>query len=231
MTNNSIFKRIFFGIGVLVFLVFLTILFLFISTLKKPGTIIEKKPTLRRDVVTSLVLGISPPPTQTLLAGSMQKITVSLNPELKFEKLRVNVVSSKPSDISSQTPVQFTNEFKGGSLYVTLVGPIVPVTTYTITVFYDNKLILQQSYLSGPEAPTAVPTNNPSLQTLLPHETLNYIIEYNAQKNIYIMHFKYDPDSKADLATQFNTAKTNANSFITGHNIDPKSVVIEYLYK
>jgi hypothetical protein len=45
------------------------------------------------------------------------------------------------------------------------------------------------------------------------------------------MHFKYDPNSSKDLTAQFNEAKTNVNSFITGKGIDVNTIKIDYLFK
>jgi hypothetical protein len=204
---------------------------LFVSTLKKTPPTPEKKQTLRRDITTIFVREVSPPPTQTLVAGQLQKFTVTLDASVDVGKLRINIVSSPPSDISSQSPVPFTKGFSGRKLEISTTQTTLPVTTYTITLAYNDKVILQQSYLSSPEAPTPVANNNVSLSQFLPYETLNYLLEYNKGRNIYIVHVRYDPNSKKDLTTQFNDAKSNANNFIESRGVDLKSIVIEYIFK
>ncbi len=231
MNNNSLIKKGLFAVGVFAALVFLTFLFLFLSSLKKTPTTPEKKPSLRGDVTTSFIKSFSPPSNILLTAGKVQKFTIFLASPIDPNLLQIKAASSSPSDISNNISVPIKKNTNNNSIEFTTTQPLSPVTTYSITITYKGQLLLQQSYLTSSYTPTPIPTNNPTLSSFLPYETLNYSLEFNKEQNIYIMHFKYNPNSNTDMTTQFNEAKTQTNKFIQGKGIDPLTVIIKYSYK
>jgi len=232
MTNNPVLKKIFFAFGVFLMLIVLSVIFLFISTLKKPTQQIpEKKPVTQVDISTPLVNSVLPPVTKLLETGKIQTFTSTLDPTIEVSDVKVTLSSSPPSNASAKSVVPTTTSLEGKVLVTTTSVPIEPSTTYTLMLLYKGKIILSQAYLSAHPIETPIPTNNPTLSTYLPYETLNYLLVYNAEKNAYVMHFKYDPNSSKDLNTQFEEAKTNTNNFIVGKGIDVTTITIDYLFK
>ncbi len=232
MTKNPFFKKIIFALGVTIMLLLLSVAFLFISSFKKPSpTPVGKKPVTQVDVTTTLVVSTEPPVTKQLEAGSIQTFTVELDPSVNLSQVRSTVASSPPSDASAKSVVPTTIAQQGQKITLTTSLPIEPTRTYTLTLLYNGQTILSQAYLSTPPKITPVASNNPTLSTHLPYETLNYILTYSKERNLYEMHFKYDPTSSKDMTTQFEEAKINTNNFITGKGIDLKTVTIEYLFK
>jgi hypothetical protein len=232
MINNQIVRKILFVIGVIVMLALLSILFLFLSSFKKPQeNKNNKKPVTQVDVITNLVIATDPPVTKQLEAGSIQTFTITLDPSIVAGEVKVTLSSSPPSDASAKSVVPTQITVTGQKITLTTSAPIEPYTTYTLFALYKGRSILSQAYLSTPPKATPIPSNNPTLASQLPYETLTYILTYNKERNIYEMHFKYDPNSSKDLTAQFNEAKTNVNSFITGKGIDVNTIKIDYLFK
>ena len=232
MTNNPTIKKALFVLGVFAMLIFLSILFLFVSTFKKTAPVPkEAVPVTQVDTTTPLAYTVKPLSTQQLIAGQVQVFTITLDPSVDATSVRASVSSSPPSDASAKTLIPTTINVSGQRLEITTKIPTDPYTTYTLTLLYRSRIILQQAYLSTPAVETPIPTNNPTLSSFLPYSTLNYILDFNKEQNIYVMHFKYNPNSSKDLSTQFNDAKTSANNFILGKGIDIKSITINYLFK
>ena len=232
MMKNPFFKKIIFALGVLAMLIFLSVTFLFVSSLKKPTPApMREKPVTQVDIATPLVATVDPPVTKQLEAGLIQAFTVELDPSINLSQIRATVSSSPPSDASAKSVVPTTTTIKGQKITLTTTVPVQPTTTYTLSVIFQGRTILSQAYLSTPPAVTPVATNNPALATHLPYETLSYILTYSKERNVYEMHFKYNPSSEKDMTTQFEEAKTNTNNFITGKGIDIKTITIEYLFK
>lgn len=224
-------RKILFALGVIVSLVALTVLFLFVSTLKKtppPQTDTKKAP---RDTTSSLVKKVLPESTMLLNPGRAQAFTITLDPSLDPQTITFKLTSSPPSDASKTKDVGLSPSYKNATITLVTTSQIEPSTTYILTLFLRGGTIFRQAYLSSPFAPTPVQSNNASLSSFLPYETLNYRLEFNKEQNIYVMHFKYDANSKEDLSTQFNNSKTNADEFIESKGIDTTTVTIKYLYK
>ncbi len=232
MTNNPLFKKLMFALGVVIMLILLSVVFLFISSFKKPPpSPVKEKPVTQVDITTPLVVTAEPPVTKQLIVGEVQVFAVELDTSVNVSDVRATVSSSPPSDASAKSVVPTTTVIQGQKIILTTAVPTEPVTTYTLTLIYKGRVLLSQAYLSTTPAITPIPTNNPVLATHLPYETLNYILTYSKERNVYEMHFKYNPSSEKDMTTQFEEAKVNANNFIIGKGIDIKTITIEYLFK
>ena len=230
--NNTIVKKILFALGVLVSLVVLSILFLLVSTLKKsPPESQVTRVTPPKDSTTVLIESVEPVVAIQLTPGSAQKFSIVLDPSVDIEGVRVSVTSAPVSNLLQKSSFPITTSVNNNILTATTNYPITPVTAYTLTLIYQGKAILQQSYLSAPADPTPVPTNNSALSAFLPYSTLNYLLEYNKSQNVYIVHFKYDLSSKKDLSTQLSEAKKNAFNFIQSKGVDPSTITIIYSNK
>lgn len=225
-------KKIMFGIGVIATLFAITIAFLLLSTLKKTPTVpFEQKVQTKKDTSTNLVTNILPQPAEQLISGKAQQFSVFIDPSVDVARVHAVLSTSQPSDPSKEILVATTVFFKSSEVDIATTDPIAPFLIYTLTLTYNGTKILQQSYVSSQLPPTVVPTNNPTLSTFLPYETKNYLLEFNRDQNIYIMHFKYDSVSDTNLATQLENAKTNASAFIKSKGVDPASIVIKYISK
>lgn len=229
--NRPIVKRLLYISGVVVALIALTVLFLLVSSIKKPP---QEIPTSSKkvpnDKTTTLVKNITPPSILLLPSGKAQTFLITLDPSLDPAAIKPVLTASSPSNASVSTPVAFTPSYGKNTLSITTNAVLEQSTIYVLTLSLRGTDIFRVSYLSSNPTPTK-PINNPTLSTYLPYETLSYRLEFDKELNTYIMHFKYDPNSKDELSLQFNTAKQNANEYIKSKGVDPSTIVIRYLYK
>lgn len=230
--KQTFLKKSMYVAGIAISLVVLTILFLLVSSLKKPA--VTPKPgaqKIPKDTTTSLVKAVLPDPSQALTPSQNQTFTITLDPALDPKAIEAKITSSPPSNAAEKTDVPFVLSRQGNTLTLTTNSPIRSVTTYTLVLRLRGQVILQQSFLSSSVSPTPLPTNNTALSQYLPHETHIYLLEYDRDQNIYLAHFKYDASSPDSFTDQFEKAKKSANEFIAGKGIDVTTVSIKYLYK
>lgn len=221
-----------FVIGIFASLVVLSVLFLLLSSLKKPANpIITNSRRVPADTKTNLVKRILPDPILLLPSGQSQIFTIFLDPSLDTDLVTPKLTASPPSNAAEKTEVLTTIVRQGNKIQITTIQPIQPASTYTLILTLREQVVLQQSFLSAALSPTPLPINNLNLSQYLPHETLMYLLEYNRDQNIYLVHFKYDSSSPDSFTDQFEKAKKSANEFIASKKIDISSVTIKYLYK
>lgn len=218
--------------GVFVSLVLLTALFLLVSSLKKSPP--QQQPSTQkvpRDTTTQLVKEVTPDPFQALVPMQNQTFIITLDPALDPNKTQAKLTLSPPSNAAEKTEVPLIISRQANKLMLTTTNPIQPVSTYTLTLLLRGQVILRESFLSSSISPTPLPTNNNTLSQYLPHETRIYLLEYDRDQNVYLMHFKYDASSPDSFTDQFEKAKKSANEYIEGKNIDTSTVTVKYLYK
>lgn len=218
--------------GVFISLIVLTVLFLFISSLKKaptPPPSVQKR--VPKNITTSLVKKVLPDSTQALANSQNQTFTITLDSALDPSLIKVQLVASPPSNATEKTAIPLSVSYDKNIITATTTKPIEPFTTYTLTLSLREQNILQRSYLSEALSPSPLPTNNAILSSYLPHETFIYLLEFDKDQNIYLMHFKYDATSPLSFTEQFEKAKKSVNEYIASKNIDPNTVIIKYLYK
>ncbi len=230
--KQPLLKKLMYAAGVFVSLIVLTVLFLFVSSLKKsppkPQPSVQKVP---RDTTTKLIKEVAPDPFQALTPSQNQTFTVTLDPALDSSKIQTKLTLSPPSNAAEKIEIPLVVNRQENKLILTTTTPIEPVSTYTLTLLLRGQVILQQSFLSAAASPTPLPVNNTALSQHLPHETHIYLLEYDRDENIYLMHFKYDAASPDSFTDQFEKAKKSTNEYIAGKNIDTSTVTIKYLYK
>ena len=132
---------------------------------------------------------------------------------------------------SSPSPLQLTQrQVDNKTLEVKSVEDVRPRGRYDITAANKSggQIVFSTHFLSGDISPTKVLSNNPALSSFLPHETNNYSLVYLPTRNVYVFRFKFDPSVPGTISSQFEKAKTDANTFIRSKGIDPASIVIEY---
>lgn len=230
--KQTFIKKLIYIVGVFVSLVILVVLFLFVSSLKKspppPQPAAQKVP---KDTTTQLIKTVLPDSSQTLVPSQSQTFTITLDPSLDPSTIQAKLTASPPSNAAEKTDVPIAVTRESNRLILTTTNPILPVSTYTLTLLLRGQIILQQSFLSASISPTPLPTNNTVLSQYLPHETLIYLLEYDKDQNVYLMHFKYDAASPDSFTDQFEKAERSANEYIAGKGIDTTTVSIKYLYK
>jgi hypothetical protein len=230
--KQSFIKKIMYVVGVLASLVVLAVLFLFISSLKKPSQtptpVTQKVP---KDTTTQLIKAVLPDSSQSLTPSQNQTFTITLDPSLDPNAIQPKLTVSPPSNAAKKTDVPLTATHENNRLVLATTQPILPTSTYTLTLTLRGQIILQQSFLSAAPSPTPLPANNTMLSRFLPHETHIYLLEFDRDQNIYLMHFKYDAGSPESFTDQFEKAKRSTNEFISSKGIDPATVIIKYLYK
>lgn len=230
--KQSIVKKLIYAGGVLASLVVLTVLLLLVSSLKKsPAPQSNTQQKVPKDTTTPLIKSVQPDSAQALPVSQNQTFTITLDSALDPSLIKARLDSSPPSNAAEKTNVPLSISTHNNAITATTSTPIAPFTTYTLTLTLRGKTILQRSYLSDAPSPTPIPANNTTLMNYLPHETLIYLLEFDRDQNIYLVHFKYDATSPLSFTDQFEKAKKSANEYIASKNIDPSSVTIRYLYK
>ncbi len=225
-------KKLFYIGGVIASLAVLTVLFLFVSSLKKePPTTVSVQKRVPKDTTTSLIKSVLPDSAQPLRSYQNQTFTIMLDSALDPSLITTQLTSSPPSNAAEKTVIPLSISNNKNTITATATKAIEPFTTYTLTLTLRGQSILQKSYLSEAPSPTPLPTNNTALANHLPHETLIYLLEFDHDQNMYLMHFKYDATSPLSFTEQFEKAKKSVSEYIASKNIDPNSVTIKYLYK
>jgi len=178
------------------------------------------------------VTSITPEEFVLLQPGKPQVFRASFRNGGDITTLRASLSQSLIRQPNKVTTLPITTSFDKptNSVVVTMNSPIQPVSTYALVIKNpaSGNPLLAINYHSGDIQPTAVISNNPKLQEFLPHKTDSYSLIYDKNKNIYIFHFKIDPESTLTLSSQYNNAKANATQFITAKGIPINSIAIEW---
>lgn len=213
-------KKLLLIFGVAVSFIVLAVLMLFVSSLKKP---------VQNSNITG-VIGIVPSEKQILTPNVIQKFQVVFGAATSASDAKFELsYQSFGSQETKKAKIKILIE--GKTATIANEDPTIPNSKYTLSITQSGGKEVAVKYISGSTAPTPIPTNNESLTQFLPYKTQAFILEYNEARNIYIMHFLYNAASSVDLSTQFDSAKKQANDFITSKNIPLSSIKIDYLYK
>lgn len=147
--------------------------------------------------------------------------------DLKISLTRLDVTKDTPPlDIDFESSLSSDKS----TLTIQSSDPVNPYVNYQLTIL-DSKteqVLLKNSFSSDFPDISPAPKNNLSLIQYLPHETPNYILSYNKDKNSYIFNFKFDLNNPESGSDQFEKAKSEAIKFIESKSIDIQSLVIEY---
>lgn len=146
--------------------------------------------------------------------------------QILFTLSYVGLYDDKPA-----TPINISVDRQNEKTYIIkTLDPIHQYGEYKLSVLkrVTAEEIFTKSYLTTDVIATPVPSNNPVLKPFLPHETPSYILEYFPDRNIYIFHFKYNPNLPTTAEVQFNTAQQEATNYIQSKGIPISSIIIEW---
>lgn len=178
------------------------------------------------------VTRLFPEENVTLIAGTSPIFTMYFNAPVNDELLTFSLI---PTDNTQNIPptrlriINSTNE----RISVQTQGAIQPYNQYAFVVQdkLSGRTLKTQIYYVGLPQPTSLPQNNEALKAFLPYETDTYSLEYLASRNVYLFHFKYNPNNPEQNDVQFENAKTQATQFIESKGINLSSITIEWQYK
>jgi hypothetical protein len=178
------------------------------------------------------VTAVSPSYSSLLTPGEKEIFTVSFSTSVQEKTLKILLSKKKYDDTSeSIVSVPIATELldKGKSLLISMQEEVEIYHEYSLTIIDgNNKTLTSTTYLTSNVVISRAPSNNPTLQQYLPHETASYILSYNERRNTYIFNFKVDPSSTLGFSEQFESAKQQAEEFIQSRGIDINSIVIEW---
>ena len=179
----------------------------------------------------NVIKSVFPPDGEVLTPRVKQKFYVYFNSpptnKLTYTLSYVDIGADDNNPISVGTDVSDVD--KGGTIITTLTN-LTENSVYFLKIIDSatHKTIFSASYFTADITPTPIPSNNPLLIPFLPHQELNYSLEYLKDQNLYIFHFIYNPDSTDSIDDQFNNAKNNALQFIKDKGIDPNALTIDW---
>jgi len=178
-----------------------------------------------------VVKKVLPEENVTLTAGAIQVFTIYFQNPVELSQLSIVLtyldVSQDNSPIDIKTSV---DRLDPKTIRVKTVDPIKPRSEYSLIIKKADtgETISSTVYLSGDLPPIPAPSNNKALVQYLPYETITFSLEYLASKNIYVFHFKYNPNLPGTVDEQFANAKSQAIDFIKSKGIDPSSLTIDF---
>lgn len=171
---------------------------------------------------------ITPDVAMPLQPGTKQTFTI-----ITPNTMQNAEISIMRKDITKDLPLEttaFTEITKGNKHIISLLNPVLPYSSYTVSLQNKAKIVFSANYLSDTPKPTPIKNNNNALVPFLPHETNSYTLRFNKEQNVYIFNFKYDTASSETLDQQYENAKTAAIEFIKSKGIDPTTIVVDWRY-
>lgn len=235
--NYSKRKILFIALSVFSIIVAFLLLF-FLSSIKKEVPKEKNIPTPSAYPTTPIssgtgkitVLNVTPKDNSILTPGKTQTFSIEFSQPTSLSDINIYLSKTSTGETSPQS-VDFSKDLSSDkkTVNITTTSPLVYFSKYYLSLKdKQNRTIFEASYFVDKPSPTAVTNNNPALKQYLPYQTSSYKLSYDENTNTYIFNFRYNPNSRDDLDTQYNKAKADAISFIQSKGIDINSITIDW---
>lgn len=182
---------------------------------------------LKNDFISS----VTPSVDHLLTAGQPATFSLELKKSMQLNNLLINLTSIDiTKDAGPVNEKVILDQSKVLTVTIKTTDPIKPKRRYILSIKNEpsESTLFVGNYRSVDVPPTPIPSNNPSLIQYLPHETESYRLLYFADQNLYISHFKYNPNISGTLDDQYQKAKNEARDFIKSKGIDPATLTIDF---